>query len=154
MLFQELRAHALNVDGDYFGQTLDEFLMQKERFCIENDKLDEHGIVGVFDGEKLVGMLGYYIKDNIKEKHKLYLWGLFILEEYRGQNLGSSLLQFIQSHLLRNQIKQVIAVVITPNENALFFYKKNGFKELSYEKDAFLFNEKYFGKMSLVLITT
>lgn len=148
-LFELLRIQALTVASDAFGETIEEFLIKKSHFSLGKPSTDHHGIVGAFEGEKLIGMLGFYVKDNIKEKHKVYLWGLFVLTGYRNQGIGTLLLKWMVDYCVNKSVEQILVPVITPNKKAIYFYKKNGFKRLSSEKKAFLKDNHYFGKMVL-----
>ena len=75
----------------------------------------------------LVGSLnteGSY--NNIKQAE---LNNMYILEEYRGMNIGSKLFAKLKDICLKNSIEEIKVVADYKNINAINFYKKNGFNE-------------------------
>lgn len=132
---KQIRQQALEEEPQAYGQTLSEFFGQGDAYVFEA----ANGVVGAFDGDKLVGMLGFYVKNSEKQMHKLYLWGLYVAAEYRGQRIGQSLIHYVSASVASEQIRQILVHVIVPNEALLGFYKSCGFELMSKELDAYLF---------------
>jgi ribosomal protein S18 acetylase RimI-like enzyme len=51
----------------------------------------ESVVFGAF-ADELVGMLGVYRAKPLKARHKAYLWGMFVLPEWRGNKSGKRLI--------------------------------------------------------------
>ncbi|MDG3582339.1 GNAT family N-acetyltransferase [Galbibacter pacificus] len=54
---------------------------------------------------------------------------------YRGHKIGQKLLQFCISHAKEQTFKKVVLYSSTKLENAIYLYRKYGFKEVPLEKD-------------------
>lgn len=68
-------------------------------------------------------------KNNLK---KAEITSLFILEEFRSQNIGSKLINEFFTWAKNNQVKRML-VSTDFTSDAVYFYKKNGFKEYGVE---------------------
>ena len=49
-------------------------------------------MLGAFEDDSLVGMVGVYRQDKQKEAHKAGVWGMYVRPAHRGQGLGRALL--------------------------------------------------------------
>lgn len=54
---------------------------------------------------------------------------MFVLEEYRKYGIGSNLFEEFKKHCRDKKIEELKVTASSKNENAINFYKKNGFKE-------------------------
>lgn len=54
---------------------------------------------------------------------------MFILEDYRKYGIGSKLMNEFKSYCIQNGIEELKVTASAKNNNALKFYKKNGFDE-------------------------
>lgn len=52
----------------------------------------DDGIVGAFDGERLVGMTGFFRESRPKVRHKAVIWGVYVAPEARGCGAGRAML--------------------------------------------------------------
>jgi ribosomal protein S18 acetylase RimI-like enzyme len=96
-------------------------------------------VLGAF-AEQLVGMLGLYRSSHIKTAHKINLWGLFVVPEWRGKKVGESLLEAAIAHA--RTLEGVSAVLLGVSESAAAarrLYEKAGFEAWGVEPDAIRF---------------
>ena len=56
--------------------------------------------------------------------------------ESRGQNIGQKLLQYCIDFAAKKQLKALLLYSNTKLENAIYLYRKYGFKELQLETDS------------------
>lgn len=94
--------------------------------AIENDitivATDENKVVGY-----LIGSLN---TQNTYNKYKqAELDNMCILEDYRKLGIGSMLFDKFKKVCIENDIKELKVVASYKNQNAINFYKKNGFEE-------------------------
>ncbi|MFA6301754.1 MAG: GNAT family N-acetyltransferase [Legionella sp.] len=143
---KQIRQQALEEEPQAYGQTLIEFFEQGDAYAFEA----ENGVVGAFDGDRLLGMLGFYVKNSEKQRHKLYLWGLYVAGESRGQGIGRSLIHYVGAFVAKDSIRQILVHVIVPNEALLGFYNSCGFELMSSESDAYFFEGKSWEQVLLV----
>jgi GNAT superfamily N-acetyltransferase len=53
----------------------------------------ENFIVGAFEQDSAVGMVGCYQEVPLKRRHKAWIWGVFVNPSARGRGIGKSLMQ-------------------------------------------------------------
>ncbi|MCA9249379.1 MAG: GNAT family N-acetyltransferase [Planctomycetales bacterium] len=53
----------------------------------------QSAVLGALDGSEAIGMVGLNRDRPIKAAHRACIWGVFVKPEYRGQGIGSQLLQ-------------------------------------------------------------
>ncbi len=76
---------------------------------------------------KISGTVSGYLGIQTKE-NTLVLSKLYILKEYRGQNIGQKTLEFINQYAVNNEIEAIELEVSKENEKAIRFYKDDGFQ--------------------------
>jgi RimJ/RimL family protein N-acetyltransferase len=152
-LYQNLRLSALKINPEAFGSTYEKEVKftlgtVKERLQPTNDKFT----LGVFDDRKLVGIVTFMRETSAKTAHKGNIYGMFILPEKRGQDLGKSLLlELISKAKDCNGLEQLNLTVVSDNEPAKKLYKHIGFEVYGVEKNALKFNGNYFDEDLMVL---
>ena len=120
-------------------QLLDFFKHYGARTAIKNrvDCFLSHNFTIVArDRNKIIGVLQWYIKENPKmgvaEFEEFY-----VLENYRGKGIGSSLIKYavslVKAYFKKNKIKprRIFIFTYAKNKAAQFLLKKNGFKPIS-----------------------
>lgn len=103
--------------------------------------------------DELVGMLGFYREGRAKIAHKVQLWGMYVTPEYRGDDVGSRLLQTALSHA--RQLGGVATVNLTVAETAAAarrIYEKEGFTVWGLEPDAMRHNSDIVAEYHLQLV--
>jgi RimJ/RimL family protein N-acetyltransferase len=152
-LYQDLRLSALKINPEAFGSTYEKEVKftlgtVKERLQPTIDKFT----LGIFDDRKLVGIVTFMRETSAKTAHKGNIYGMFILPEKRGQDLGKSLLlELISKAKNCNGLEQLNLTVVSDNEPAKKLYKSIGFEVYGVEKNALKFNGNYFDEDLMVL---
>lgn len=76
----------------------------------------------MFHNDNFIGWLRYNLFwDNMPFMNMLYL-----LEDYRGKGYGRQLVDFWEKEMSKNKYKVVLTSTLS-NEQAQFFYRKNGY---------------------------
>lgn len=112
-------------------------------------------IYGLFDEDILVGMVGFQREKKIKFKHKGFIWGVYITEEYRGKGYSKQMLE----HMLSSAksipgLKQIQLTVAATNNSAKKLYESYGFTVFGYEKEALYVDGFYLDEEHMVLHIT
>lgn len=98
-------------------------------------KKNKGKIVVAMDGDKMAGYVSMYTKYN-EGKELLYnrknksgfITDLYLLKEYRGQKVGSKLLDIAEKYLKEQDCEFIRFEVLGTNKIALDFYDKKGYK--------------------------
>ncbi len=125
-------------DANVCDKLLTELIRDERKY---NDSLDEDIIVTNHFSEILkdnnVVLIAYYLDNEIvgyilirkTSKNTCLLDGLYVLEKYRNQGIGKSLLTEAINMCKNFKVKYVDINVIIKNEVAKTLYKKMGFDE-------------------------
>ena len=108
-------------------------------------------MVGAFDGANLIGVAGFSQAHKEKTKHKSYLWGVFVKEEYRGKHVATHILNKLVNFASENlEISQIQLTVGSENIAAISLYRKIGFNAYGTEIDAIRVNGKSYDEALMV----
>ena len=88
--YKELRLLSLVQSSEAFENSFeDESKLSNEQWIERVTATQSAFIIGAFDGGVLIGIAGFAQALKEKTKHKSYLWGLFVKQEYRGKHIAN-----------------------------------------------------------------
>ena len=100
-----------------------------ETCCFAGDDLPTTRHFGIFDGEKIIGVLSLFVASNewITAECQLQFRGMAVLAAYQNKGIGAILMEFAET-----QIKAKTGAIIWLNarEKAVSFYKKMGYQKI------------------------
>jgi ribosomal protein S18 acetylase RimI-like enzyme len=99
------------------------------------DKIGRDTVLGLFDGETLVGAAGLAIDPRAKLRHKGLVWGVYVKPAYRGQGGAQRLLAGLIA-AARGRVESLQLVVSDGNGPALRLYTRLGFSQWAVEYGA------------------
>ncbi|MDF1698408.1 MAG: GNAT family N-acetyltransferase [Saprospiraceae bacterium] len=106
-------------------------------------KNEENFILGYFDQTTLIGFLGFIRYTNCKTRHKAFVWGVYVSENYRGNKIGNLLLESCINRAQQLEgLTKILLGASHISEAAIGMYKKFGFKEYGREKNAMIWEGK------------
>lgn len=106
------------------------------------DKIFLHArIISYFEKDKIIGWFVLYCND--QESKIAYCASLHVLRPYRGEGIGSILIKVAIETCLKEGMKKITLYCKVDNTSALYFYKKNNFKELYRGEQKQYDNEEY-----------
>lgn len=152
--FIRLRSEGLKQSPEAFGESLEEY----ERKTLEQHKNNfpsssDNFVIGAFDKNTLVGVVGFYQKKSEKMKHKGIIWGMYIDPSYRRKGLGKDILNYaIQKAICIEDILQIELAVISSNLSAKKLYESSGFESFGKEKRALFVNGEFYDEDHMVKI--
>lgn len=153
-IYQELRLNALKMNPEAFGSTYErevEFSLEMvmERIKPTKDKY----IVGAFDHSgSLVGMVAFIRENDLKNRHKGNVFGMYIAPGSRGQGLGKALMKELISRAKNcDGLEQIKLTVVSDNDHAKNLYKSLGFVVYGTEHNALKDQGHYFDEDLMVL---
>jgi ribosomal protein S18 acetylase RimI-like enzyme len=137
-VFKAIRLEALRLEPRAFGSTYQFEAEQRATFF--RQRLTNNKVFALWEdlsGKSgcARGMLGIGPFKGLQEKHKAFLWGMYIQADLRGTGLASELLQ-TGLDVAAQQVEQVLLTVTASNTAALNFYRRAGFEEYGKEPRA------------------
>ncbi|WP_437959363.1 GNAT family N-acetyltransferase [Sorangium sp. So ce119] len=132
-LLRALRLRALREEPDPFLTTFEEEQARPiedlvARLRQQSDTSDS-AVLGAFEGEALVGMLGFYRDGHRKARHRVDLWGMYVAPEARGRGHGRALIDAALARIAAVPgVEQVHLGVSATSEAARELYVRAGFK--------------------------
>ena len=112
--------------------------------------IQRNTIYGAFIDEQLVGSVGFFQQDCLKEAHRGTLFGMGVLPEYQRRGIGGSLM----SSLLKDAKEKVLQIslsVESSNQEAVRFYQRHGFKIYSTEPRSLKMDDRFYDKYLMLL---
>ena len=107
-------------------------------------------VLGVFDGETLVGIAGLSRGAGLKTAHKALLFGMYLRRDYRGRGFGDALMSPLIEEA-RRSVEIVTLSVMSDNAPALALYRRWGFESYGIEPRAVKADGLYFDEMLMSL---
>jgi GNAT superfamily N-acetyltransferase len=88
-MFWDFRLKALESEPNAFGESAEEHRQTAVDSLARRLKLNapDNFVLGAFDGIALVGTVGFYRVQGIKQRHKGWVWGVFVAPAYRGRGV-------------------------------------------------------------------
>lgn len=136
--------------------------------CIKNDELV--GVAGlkfkgkslvnidyssIFDHYSLTSSIGILLKlilfNRLAKRDELLMDGIVVKKEYRGQKIGTHLLNYIFEFAKERNFKQIRLDVIDTNPNAKRLYEKLGFRDTKKVDTSFLSNRLGFNSVHTMI---
>ncbi|HEY3910760.1 MAG TPA: GNAT family N-acetyltransferase [Stellaceae bacterium] len=143
-LYREIRLEALERDPDAFGSTFGEESAEPLQWFA--DQIADSTMLGAFDGDDLLGIVGFFTRHARKEAHKGVLWGMYVRPRARSGGLGKRLVEAVIDHA-RQCVEVVQLNVIRDNEPAHRLYARLGFVEYGLERNSLKQNGRYWDEV-------
>jgi len=135
--FIQLRMESLQESPQAFAASYKEGVERDQTFKNLKNRTEEYFVLGFFEGEQLVGIVGFVRERKLKKKHKSFIWGMYVSPKFRGKGIAKKLLlELINKAKKVEGLSKVMLSVTHPQEKVLGFYERLGFVRYSVEKDA------------------
>jgi ribosomal protein S18 acetylase RimI-like enzyme len=142
-----LRLLALETEPSAFAESVEELRKTSvEEYAVRlGNGGPENFVFGAFDGEKLVGMTGFYLEKEWKLRHKGVIWGVFVSPEVRNSGIAQKLMTgVIQSAKELPGVHCVLLKVVSTRTAAKRLYEGLGFRSFGTEPRSLQVNGHYF----------
>ena len=148
-----LRREALSTSPRAFGASLDDdrgLSLESMRSSLAHGA--SFAVLGAFEGEALVGMVGIIRLEKLKSHHRAMIWGMFVTPTVRRRGLGSALLGAAIDHVRSwPGVVQVHLSAFETAEDASRLYRRAGFREWGEEPRAIQWEGRFVAEHHLIL---
>jgi RimJ/RimL family protein N-acetyltransferase len=152
--FWALRLRALTDNPESFGSTYEETVARGRVSMLQRMGIgheDENFSLGAFE-EALIGTAGFRRDAGLKERHKGYVFGMYVVPEMRGRRAGRALMQEMIAQVEDLEgLEQLHLAVVTTNEAACRLYLSLGFRIYGTAPGALKYGDRYWDEHLMVL---
>ncbi|MEK7432880.1 MAG: GNAT family protein [Cyanobacteriota bacterium] len=135
----EIREKALDQFPEAFLSTNEEEVKSRKVRYAEVINHKFNFIMGAFENNILVAMLGFIKEERIKTPHKGFIWGMFVESKKQNIGIGKNLFDLaVKKAFLIKGLTQINLTVAATNKKAKSLYEKSGFEVYGLEKNALL----------------
>ena len=155
-IYWEIRLEALRLHPEAFGSDYEESLrrpIEKVRERIRENRETGSFTLGAFEDGEIVGTTGFFREEGIKERHRGFIWGVYVRPQYREQGIARKLMQeAIRRVGAIDGVEQIHLMVTTINTGARQLYRSLGFEEYGVEPRALKVGSEYYDEAMMVLL--
>jgi RimJ/RimL family protein N-acetyltransferase len=109
-------------------------------------------VFGAFVDRTMAGIVGIRRDMGEKERHKSFIWGMYVRATHRGNGMGGGLLATAIQHARAERgVEQIHLSVSDVAPDARKLYEKNGFRAWGREPHALFWEGRYADEIHLVL---
>ncbi len=132
-LLVELQEYIASIDKEKYCIITEDYREEYFKKTIEEVKKCKGKILLYSENQKIVGLIVGLINNeetfeyDFKVPKRGRITELIISKKFRGQGYGKKLLNFMEQYLIDNGCKDILLGVFGYNENAIRFYKENGY---------------------------
>jgi len=148
--YRDLRLDGLRAHPEAFGASWEEEAAQPLAWFA--NRMDRNVIFGGGPAgtSDLRGVVGFYVLDSAKQRHKGVLWGMFVEPEARGTGLAPSLVARVLEHAVQT-VEEVRLTVVATNTAAVRLYERAGFEQYGLERRALKIGHDYHDEVLMAL---
>ena len=135
-IYAALRLEALETEPRAFSSSVEDHrALSIEQIRERIEPAAEGGFVtGAFEGETLVGTIGFFREKQPKLRHKGGIWGVYVKPACRGRGIARSLMEVILERVRGyTGLRQINLAVAATQDAAVNLYRSLGFQEFGYE---------------------
>ena len=137
--YHALRQRGLTEHPDAFTSSADEEREGSARLRkrLAPDPSAPHDIVlGAFDGDELVGVVGMSVDPRAKARHRGHVFGMYVPRECASRGVGAGLLRALIVHAQGAGLDALVLTVTDGDQGARRFYESAGFTAFGCEPGA------------------
>ncbi len=145
---RRIRLTALKTSPGAFGTTHEAERAQPDAHFAS--RLATSIVLGAFEADRVIGMLGCKRYDGAREAHKAFLWGFYVEPDRRGCGVAGALLG-AGLEAVAGDVEQVHLTVVADNRVAIGLYERFGFRAYGTEPRSLKTDGVYSDELLMVL---
>ena len=147
-IWDEMRHLALATESINFGSSNEDEAHKRSELYERNMGKKDWFILGAFENDKLIGMVGFFRYEQVKTQHKGMIWGMFVHPDFQGKGIGADLMyDAIQRAVNMNGLDIILIGYTEGNAATQKLYEKVGFKVYGREVDCLKHEGQYFNEV-------
>ena len=153
--FWEFRRKALESEPNAFGESLEEHMQTTVESVARrlHSTAADNFVLGAFDGPVLVGTSGFYRMQQMKQRHKGWIWGVFVDPDHRGRGVARNILECLLELVRRlSDVDCVLLKVAASQRPANRLYASLGFRSFGTEPRSLKMNDRYIDEEHMILL--
>jgi ribosomal protein S18 acetylase RimI-like enzyme len=145
--FRLIRLAALQAEPQAYGSTYEaERLRPLTAF---EERVANAVVLGAYRGERIIGMVGLKQEEGARDRHKGFIWGMFVDSTERRQGVATALIEALIEQA-RLMIEQVTLTVVSDNLPAIDLYRRFGFASYGIEPKALKSADRYSDELLMI----
>ncbi len=130
--FREIRIEMCGSHPEAFGQTPEEVAEMPDDKFIEwmsaSDVFPERFVLACFEGERIIGTVAFRRDDLHKERHRGWIWSVYVRPEGRGKGISKQLMQQVIDETSNMDGLELLALTVAVTQTgARTLYTSLGF---------------------------
>ncbi len=108
-------------------------------------------VLGAFDGDRLVGVVGMSVDPRIKARHRGHVYGMYVADESTKRGVGAKLVDALVAHARDCDALDALVLTVTAgNEGAQRLYERAGFTSFGLEPGAVRVGGRSYDKVHMI----
>lgn len=137
---RNIRLLALKESPTAFTESYEELERLDKTDYVQATK--DHYYFGAFHEDKLLGIMGYFIRPHRKQWHQGVLFGVYVHPDWRGKAISRKILDVL-IYDARKRVEMMVLQVAVDNFSARHTYLKAGFQSYGVEPRALKIGDQY-----------
>jgi ribosomal protein S18 acetylase RimI-like enzyme len=130
--FREIRVEMCQLYPEAFAQTPEEVAAMPDDKCPEwwapSDVFPEKFMLAAFEGERIVGTAAFRREEMLKERHRAFIWSVYVRSDARGKGISKQLMQQIIDEARQMEGLEILSLVVALTQtSARTLYTSLGF---------------------------
>jgi ribosomal protein S18 acetylase RimI-like enzyme len=152
--YHALRQRGLAEHPEAFTSSADEEAAVPDKLAkrLARDPRAPHDVVlGAFDGETLVGVIGMSVDPREKARHRGHVFGMYVAGEFARSGVGRQLVDALIAHARRcDGLDALVLTVTAGNDGACRLYQRAGFTAFGCEPGAIRVAGRPYDKVHMI----
>jgi RimJ/RimL family protein N-acetyltransferase len=108
-------------------------------------------VLGAFDGERLIGVVGMSVDPRLKASHRGHVYGMYVAREGSKRGVGTALVEALVAHARDGASLDALVLTVTAgNEGAHRLYERAGFTCFGREPGAVRIGGRSYDKLHMI----
>jgi GNAT superfamily N-acetyltransferase len=130
--FREIRGEMCRLHPEAFSQTPEEVAEMPEDRCREwwapSAVFPEKFVLAAFEGERIIGTAAFRREELQKERHRAFVWSVYVRPEARGKGISKLLMLQIIDEARHMEGLEILSLTVSlPQTSARTLYASLGF---------------------------